>query len=171
MVDPLAEVVALLRPAARYSKQVSGTGPWRIRRSDAIFALAILHTFAAARFSALAHRLQHRHDERAHARGRPSTPAIGAELMHFLGEVEVVFGLWALVLLAAMTLYGGWETAKGYFNGTVNYTEPLFVVVIMALASTRPVIAFAEQTVQSRQMKPQVVGIEVLVAADVLKGW
>ena len=35
MVDPLAEVVALLRPAARYSKQVSGAGPWRIRRSAA----------------------------------------------------------------------------------------------------------------------------------------
>jgi AraC-like DNA-binding protein len=35
MVDPLAEVVALLRPAARFSKQVSGAGQWRIRRSDA----------------------------------------------------------------------------------------------------------------------------------------
>lgn len=35
MVDPLADVVALLRPAARFSKQVSGAGRWRIRRSDA----------------------------------------------------------------------------------------------------------------------------------------
>ncbi len=35
MVDPLAEVVALLRPAARFSKQVTGAGAWRIRRSDA----------------------------------------------------------------------------------------------------------------------------------------
>lgn len=35
MVDPLADVVALLRPAARFSKQVSAAGPWRIRRSDA----------------------------------------------------------------------------------------------------------------------------------------
>lgn len=35
MVDPLADVVTLLRPAARFSKQVSGAGPWRIRRSDA----------------------------------------------------------------------------------------------------------------------------------------
>ena len=29
-------------------------------------------------------------------------------------------------------------------NDTVNYTEPLFVVIIMAIASTRPVIGFAE---------------------------
>jgi len=35
MVDPLAEVVALLRPTARFSKQVTGAGRWRIRRSDA----------------------------------------------------------------------------------------------------------------------------------------
>ncbi|MGE3511848.1 MAG: putative Na+/H+ antiporter, partial [Vicinamibacterales bacterium] len=48
------------------------------------------------------------------------------------------------VLLGAIALYGGWEIAKHYVNDTVNYTEPLFVVVIMALASTRPVIVFAQ---------------------------
>lgn len=35
MVDPLAEVVTLLQPAARFSKHVAGAGEWRIRRSDA----------------------------------------------------------------------------------------------------------------------------------------
>lgn len=35
MVDPLAEVVALLQPAAKYSKLVVGAGPWAIRRADA----------------------------------------------------------------------------------------------------------------------------------------
>ena len=35
MVDPLAEVVTLLQPAARFSKHVVGAGRWRIRRSDA----------------------------------------------------------------------------------------------------------------------------------------
>ncbi|NYE25008.1 AraC family transcriptional regulator [Pigmentiphaga litoralis] len=35
MVDPLAEVVTLLQPAARFSKHVLGAGAWRIRRSDA----------------------------------------------------------------------------------------------------------------------------------------
>ncbi|NUU01376.1 AraC family transcriptional regulator [Herbaspirillum robiniae] len=33
-VDPLAEFVTLLRPAARFSKTVSGAGPWRVRRTD-----------------------------------------------------------------------------------------------------------------------------------------
>lgn len=109
-----------------------------------VFLLAVLHTFIAPRFAALAHRVQRGHDERAKAQGRTAVPSLLAELLHFLGEVEVVFGLWAVVLLATMTAYAGWEPAKHYFNGTVNYTEPLFVVVIMALASTRPVIGFAE---------------------------
>src|SRR5688572_32760174 len=63
-----------------------------------VFLVAILHTFAAARFAALAHRVQHRHDARAEAQGRSPSPSLTAELLHFLGEVEVVFGLWAVAL-------------------------------------------------------------------------
>jgi hypothetical protein len=113
--------------------------------ATAIFLLAIVHTFAAARFTLRAHRLQHAHDERARALGRPTRPSVAAEGLHFLGEVEVVFGLWAIALLVAMVGYGGWDTTKHYFNDVVNYTEPLFVVVIMALAATRPIITFAER--------------------------
>ena len=109
-----------------------------------IFALAILHTFTAARFATLAHRVQHRHALAAEGRGRSPTPSVRAEALHFLGEIEVVFGLWAVVLLAALTGYAGWHVASHYVNDTVVYTEPLFVVVIMALAATRPVIGFAE---------------------------
>jgi hypothetical protein len=109
-----------------------------------IFVLAILHTFAVARFSALAHRIQHRHDDAARVEGRAATPSVLAELLHFLGEVEVVFGLWAVVLMVVITAYKGWDTASHYLNNTVNYTEALFVVVIMALASTRPIVTFAE---------------------------
>ncbi|KQU71458.1 MULTISPECIES: AraC family transcriptional regulator [unclassified Rhizobacter] len=35
MVDPLAEVVTLLQPTARFSKNIVGAGAWQIRRSDA----------------------------------------------------------------------------------------------------------------------------------------
>ncbi len=114
-----------------------------------IFALAILHTFAAARIAALAHRLQDRHDASSVATGRAPSPHMGAELLHFLGEVEIVFGLWAVVLLAAATAWFGWPVATHYVNDTVVYTEPLFVVVIMALASTRPVIGFAETALRT----------------------
>lgn len=109
-----------------------------------IFVLAILHTFLAARFSELAHAVQHRHDHARQQEGLPHQPSLAAELLHFVGEVEVIFGLWAIVLLVAITANLGWNTAKHYFNDTVNYTEPMFVVVIMALASTRPIIGFSE---------------------------
>jgi hypothetical protein len=114
----------------------------------AIFALAIVHTFAAARFMALAHRVQHRHDHEMRRRGLPTRPSVAAEMLHFLGEVEVVFGLWAVVLIVAIAARHGWSTATHYINDGVVYTEPLFVVVIMALASTRPIIALAEGALQ-----------------------
>jgi hypothetical protein len=109
-----------------------------------IFLLAIVHTFAAARFTALAHRLQHEDEERARALGRAPVPRFTTELLHFFGEVEVVFGLWAVVLTIALVAAKSWTTATHYLNDTVIYTEPLFVVVIMALASSRPVVVFAE---------------------------
>ena len=116
--------------------------------ATAIFALAILHTFGAARIATWSHRVQHRHDRRREARGEAPRPSVLAELLHFLGEVEVVFGLWAVVLLGAITLSHGWGTAKGYFSHTVNYTEPLFVVVIMAIAATRPIVTLAESSLR-----------------------
>ena len=112
--------------------------------ATAIFCLAILHTFLVARFSALAHRVQHDHDAEAALEGRPPRPSILAELLHFLGEVEVVFGLWAIVLGLAILAWHGFSTFTEYLSHTVNYTEPIFVVVIMALASTTPVVGLAE---------------------------
>jgi hypothetical protein len=109
-----------------------------------IFLLAVIHTFMAARFTAMAHRVQERQDEQAGAAGQVSTPSVAAELLHLFGEVEVVFGVWAVVLLAAIALYAGWGTATHYLNDTVDYTEAMFVVTIMALASTRPIVSLAE---------------------------
>jgi len=113
-----------------------------------IFAAAILHVFGAARFSALARRVQHAHDDHLTKAGRPSRPSTLAEFLHFLGEVEVIFGLWAVVLGIAITAYHGWSTTTEYLNHTVVYTEPLFVVVIMALAATRPVVVLAESALR-----------------------
>jgi hypothetical protein len=116
--------------------------------ATAIFALAIVHTFVAPQFTALALRVQRTRDAASNPQGERPAPRVRAELLHFLGEVEVVFGLWAVVLLMVVTAYKGWGTAAGYFGETVNYTEALFVVVIMALASTRPIVGFAESVMR-----------------------
>ena len=88
----------------------------------AIFAVALVHTFAVKQFERLSHRFP-RH----------------AGLFHLLGEVEVVFGFWAIVLVLAMALLAGGEQALGYAESR-NYTEPLFVFVVMVVAASRPVL-------------------------------
>ena len=110
-----------------------------------IFLLAIVHTFLTSRFLAISHRWAHCHQERI-ACGDVSRDSVhhGAELMHFLGEVEVVFGIWAVALMIAIVAFYDWSTAVHYVGGTVNYTEPAFVVVIMTLAATRPILRLAE---------------------------
>lgn len=113
-----------------------------------IFAVAILHTFLTARVTAFSRRVQLKHDERLRAGGQGARPSVLAGLLHFAGEVEIVFGLWAGVLLCALVTVLGWDVAREYLNKTVDYTEPLFVVVIMALASTRPVVSLADASLR-----------------------
>ena len=109
-----------------------------------IFVLAILHTFVAVPVTKLAHRVQHEHDRRV--KDDPDhlkRVSFKGTMLHFLGEVEAIFGIWAVVLLGAMAWFHGGGAVTGYMMD-VNFTEPLFVVIIMALASTRPVLKFAE---------------------------
>jgi Putative Na+/H+ antiporter len=135
-VDPGGSLLAVL------SSRIAAD-PFNLVAS-AVFLVAILHTFLTARFATLAHSVQHHHDERAKAHGRTPTPSVLAELLHLLGEVEIVFGLWAAVLLVVLTVGKGWEAARSYLTDGIEYTEPMFVVVIMTLAATRPIVSFAE---------------------------
>ena len=88
----------------------------------ALFGIALLHTFTVKHFGRLSHRFP-RH----------------AGLFHLLGEVEVVFGFWAMVLILAMALVDGGGQALQYAESR-NYTEPLFVFVVMVIAASRPVL-------------------------------
>jgi hypothetical protein len=109
-------------------------GPFNVAATG-IFLLAVLHTFVAQRFRALAHHIHERHAARAKAEGREAEPSVAAEVLHFFGEVEVVFGLWAVALVGAIASFFDGDTAKHYVNDTVNFTEPVFVVVLEAAAS------------------------------------
>ena len=96
-----------------------------------LFAVALAHTFAARQFERLAHRY----------------PRHGG-LFHLLGEVEVVFGFWAIVLVLAMALMAGVDPALAYAESR-NYTEPLFVFVVMVVAASRPVLATVAAAVRA----------------------
>lgn len=96
-----------------------------------LFAVAILHTFSTKYFEHLAH-----------------TQPAHAGLWHLLGEVEVVFGFWAMVLVLVMVGLQGTGEAVAYLE-SCNYTEALFVFVIMVIAASRPILALAGHSVRA----------------------
>jgi hypothetical protein len=110
-----------------------------------IFLFAIIHTFMASKLTAISHRRRHRHAEKI-GRGEADEHSVDlvAEVLHFLGEVEVVFGIWLIPLVVVISSFHGWSSAVHYIHDGVNLTEPAFVVVIMVLASTRPILRLAE---------------------------
>jgi hypothetical protein len=115
-----------------------------------IFLIAILHTFMANKLTAKAHQIHEEHDERMKAAGASGEEIkhdvpFKAELFHFLGEVEVVFGMWVIAVLFVTIGFFDWATFKNYMVYDRVFIEPMFVVVIMAIASTRPVVKVSEQ--------------------------
>ena len=69
-------------------------------------------------------------------------------MFHFLGEVEAVFGIWAVALVIAIIGFYDWKTVVNYIGYKVNFTEALFVVVIMTLAATRPILRLADAIIR-----------------------
>lgn len=124
-----------------------------------IFFLAIVHTFLTAKFRHWAHQVEAAHCAQLGSRGQlqidsdgndiPDEVSFKGQILHFLGEVEAVFGTWVIVLIAAIVWLKDWSTVVDYIGNRVNFTEPMFVVAIMALASTRPVLVFAEQCLRA----------------------
>ena len=95
-----------------------------------LFAVALIHTFSTRFFEHLAH-----------------TQPDHAGIWHLLGEVEVVFGFWALILVLAMFAIDGSASAIAYVESR-NFTEPLFVFAIMVIAATRPILRTATRGVR-----------------------
>lgn len=67
-------------------------------------------------------------------------------LLHLLGETEAVFVMWAGALFAGIASLGGWHNAIAYIEG-LDFTEPKFVMAIMTIAATRPVVEFVEKAI------------------------
>ena len=96
-----------------------------------LFGIALIHTFSTQWFERLAH-----------------THPAHAGIWHFLGEVEVVFGFWAMVLVVAMLITDGKEAATAYIDRQ-SFTEPMFVFAIMVISGSRPILQFAMTCVKT----------------------
>ena len=91
----------------------------------ALFAVALVHTFSTRFFERMAHR-------------RPAH----AGAWHLLGEVEVAFGFWAMVLVLVLMASAGRGEAIAYLDSR-NFTEPMFVFAVMVIAASRPILRLA----------------------------
>ncbi len=108
-----------------------------------LFACAILHTFLVSKIQHLAHKYPE--------------GSMMENLLHFLGEVEAVFGMWAAAFIVYYSATQGFAVydnahqviggALKYLEQDVNYTEAAFVFVIMCMAGTRPIIMLAEKII------------------------
>ena len=90
-----------------------------------IFVVAILHTFSVKFFKSLAQKFPRHHN-----------------LFDMLGEVEIVFGFWAIVLVLIIFFLLGKTETVNYLNNQ-SYVEPLFVFVIMVIAASKPILDFS----------------------------
>jgi Na+/H+ antiporter NhaD/arsenite permease-like protein len=97
-----------------------------------IFALAVIHTFVVSKFAHMAHH---------YPKG-----SIGENFFHFMAEVEAVFGIWSVIFIGVVIGVQGLHAPIEYLE-SLNFTEPGFVFVIMAMAGTRPVIKLAEKII------------------------
>jgi hypothetical protein len=95
-----------------------------------LFGLAVLHTFVVKRFAQWAHKYPE--------------GSVGENFFHFMAETEVVFGVWAVALFAGIATFNLSIQAAVDYIESLNYNEPKFVLVVMVVAATRPVVNLAE---------------------------
>ena len=121
-----------------------------------IFFAAIIHTFLTAQFRKIAHRYQRRYEaieESLSAKSGPPDPGkeherliFRAQFFNFMGEVEAVFGIWLVPLFVAIIAFHGWSAMVDYV-GQVNVADAIFVVAIMAIASSLPILRLTENSI------------------------
>jgi Putative Na+/H+ antiporter len=121
-----------------------------------IFFAAIIHTFLTAQFRKIAHRYQRRYEAIEELLPPTASPPdsgkendkliFRAQVFYFMGEVEAVFGIWLVPLFVAIIAFHGWSTMVNYV-GQVNVADAIFVVVIMAMASSLPIFRFTETVI------------------------
>ena len=110
---------AVFRARARYDRGMTIEGLGTL-----LFGAAVLHTLAAGRIHAYAVRFPE--------------GGVARNTLLLLGEVEIVFGLWAGIAILTYALRENGRAAVHYLEGR-NYAEPLFVFTILTLAATRPI--------------------------------
>lgn len=110
-----------------------------------IFLGAIIHALLANNILILSYKVLEKHKTKHPKDKHPVS--ITSEILHFFGEIEAVFGIWVFVLGIFFFFFKSWEGFVTYIS-QVNYTEPIFVVIVMAIAASKPIVNFAENNLK-----------------------
>lgn len=70
-----------------------------------------------------------------------------SEVLLLLGEIEVIFGIWLVPLFIWFGINKGWSSLLAYLNG-IDFTNPLYILVIVVAVGTRPIITFVERILE-----------------------
>jgi len=68
-------------------------------------------------------------------------------LVRYLGEVEIIFGLWLLPLLMVSLYRFGWNATLEKLKLKTEYTEALFVAVLMIISSAQPILYISQRLI------------------------
>lgn len=104
------------------------------------FSLAIVHTFSVSHVERLSHQFPQN--------------SVRRNTLHLFSDVEAIFGIWSLILIFFYSFKSGiiiFDDHHHIVGGAMNYllhlnySEPVFVFVIMCMAATAPVLDLAEK--------------------------
>jgi hypothetical protein len=110
-----------------------------------LFAIAVVHTLSVRKIHHWAHCSELKQIKSAPPSEEKPPRSFSVQCLYFLSEIEIIFAFWAIPLFCAMIYIYDWNIAVNYLN-TRDYTESIFVVVILSIAATRPIIVLAETT-------------------------
>ena len=116
-----------------------------------IFLCAIVHTFCYGKFLDLSKYFEEKALSETGRKRKKKHAVFLAELFHLLGEVEAIFALWLIPLFMGFGFVYGWNDLTAYLDkltfADAKYVEPVFVVVVMCMAGTRPLIQLASDII------------------------
>jgi len=109
-----------------------------------IFFLAIVHTFFTPQIHAQAkilkmNQIAHPYKWRFYY--------FLSEFCNLNSEIELIFGLWLIPLFLWASLFTDWQTIQAYLLRR-DYTFVLYIMVIVVVIGSRPIISFAEKVLE-----------------------
>jgi hypothetical protein len=84
-----------------------------------LFLCAIVHTFFVSKFVRLSEKITNSNIEDL------KKNYFLKWIYHFIGEVEMIFGIWIILILMFMDIFFGWHAVVHYFNEIVSFVEPV----------------------------------------------